>query len=272
MLRGARRNFPSRFAEREEHSDITSQKSTKQFAHWPFIKKCFVPNNELTSEGIAMLRTFLASIDWFCFLAEDALETMLVVCLMRIGEALQTKLLPKKLNRDGIRFVYKDGKFYETSVRIYPLKQSVRARKAGQKIPIVIPANAGPYLMAAKLLCLMVAADSTVRNAKEMSMFRKASQLPIRRSRNHPRGNGQVNHYWLLKQYRRKLSGNGIDPDKAILLKLHSPRIIGTTALRFRQSHRHAHEIKERNRREFDPGEAGFETTENTHFTHQTAM
>ena len=27
----------------------------------------------------------------------------------------------------------------------------------------------------------------------------------------------------------------------------------------------------ERNRREVDPGEAGFETAENTHFTHQTA-
>ena len=29
--------------------------------------------------------------------------------------------------------------------------------------------------------------------------------------------------------------------------------------------------INERNRREVDPGAAGFETAENTHFTHQTA-
>ena len=39
-----------------------------------------------------------------------------------------------------------------------------RARKAGQKIPIAISANAGPYLMAAELLWLVVAADPTVGN------------------------------------------------------------------------------------------------------------
>ena len=83
-----------------------------------------------------MLRTFLALIDWFDFLAEVVLETM-VVCLLRIGEALPRKLLPKKLCRDDIKFVYKDGKLLETVIRIYPLKQSVRARKAGQKIPIL---------------------------------------------------------------------------------------------------------------------------------------
>jgi hypothetical protein len=68
-----------------------------------------------------MLRVLLDSIDWFGFLAEVVLESM-VVCLMRIGKALPTKLLPKKLNRDDIRFVYKDGKLFETIVRIYPLK------------------------------------------------------------------------------------------------------------------------------------------------------
>ena len=62
-------------------------------------------------------------------------------------------------------------------------------------------------------------------------MFRKASQLSVLRSRNQPRGNGQVTHDWLLKQYRRKLSENGMDPAKAILFKLHSPRIIGATTL-----------------------------------------
>ena len=230
LLRGARRNFPSRFAEREAHSVIWFQKFRRQFAHWFFIKEFFVPHDEMTSEGIAMIRTFLASIDWFDFLAEVVLEAM-VVCLMRIGEALPTKLLPKKLNRDDIRFIYKDGKLFETVVRIYPLKQSVRARKAGKKIPIVIPANAGPYLMAAELLWLMVAADPTVGNPTVMPMFRKASKLSVSKSRNHPRGDGQVTHDWLLKQYRRKLSENGMDPAKVTLFKLHSPRIIGATTL-----------------------------------------
>ena len=161
-----------------------------------------------------MLRVFLDSIDWFDFLAEVVLETM-TVCLMRIGEALPTKLTPSKLSRDDIRFIYKDGKLLEVVLRIYPLKQSVRARKAGKKIPIAIPANAGPYLMTAELLWLMVvAADPTVGKPTEMPMFRKASKLSVSRSRNQPRGNGQVTHGWLLKQYRRKLSENGMDPAK----------------------------------------------------------
>ena len=71
-----------------------------------------------------MLRIFSDSIDWFDFLAEVVLETM-TVCLMRIGEALPTKLTPSKLCRDGIRFIYKDSKLLEVALRIYPLKQSV---------------------------------------------------------------------------------------------------------------------------------------------------
>ena len=230
MLRGARRNFPSKFAEREAHSVTLFQKFRRPYAHWFFIKEFFVPHEELSTEGVAMLRTFLASIDWFDFLAEVVLEAM-VVCLLRIGEALPTKLLPKKLCRDDIKFVYKDGKLLETVIRIYPLKQSVRARKAGQKIPIVIPANAGPYLMTAELLWLMVAADPTVGDGKQMPMFRKASKLAVAKARSNPRGDGQVTHDWLLKQYRRKLSENGMDPAKVPLFKLHSPRIIGATTM-----------------------------------------
>jgi len=79
MLRGARRNFPSKFAEREAHSVILFQKFRRPYAHWFFIKEFFVPHEELSTEGVAMLRTFLASIDWFDFLAEAVLEAM-VVC------------------------------------------------------------------------------------------------------------------------------------------------------------------------------------------------
>ena len=92
-------------------------------------------------------------------------------------------------------------------------------------------ASAAAASAMAELLWLMVAADPTVGNPTEMPMFRKASQLSVSRSRNHPRGNGQVTHDWLLKQYRRKLSENGMDPAKVKLFKLHSPRIIGATTL-----------------------------------------
>jgi len=131
----------------------------------------------------------------------------------------------------GITFVYKNGKLVEAVIRLYPLKQSVRARKAGQKIPIVIPANAGPYLMTAELLWLMVAADPAVGDGRQMPVFRKASKLAVMKARSNPRGDGQVAHAWLLKQYRRKLSENGMDPAKAPLFKLHSPRIVGATMM-----------------------------------------
>ena len=121
MLRGARRNFPSCFAEREAHSVALFQNFRKAYAHWFFIKEFFVLHEKITAEGTAMLRVFLDSIDWFDFLAEVVLEAM-VVCLMRIGEALPTKLLPKKLTRDDTKFVYKNGKLYEVIIRIYPLK------------------------------------------------------------------------------------------------------------------------------------------------------
>ena len=230
MLRGARRQFPSKFAEREAHSVIFFKRFRSLYAHWFFLKEFFVPHDELSTDGVAMKLTFLDSIDWFDFLAEVILEAM-VVCLMRIGEALPTKLLPKKLCRDDIKFVYKDGKLLEAVIRIYPLKQSVRARKAGQKVPIVIPANAGPYMMTAELLWLMVAADPTVGNGSAMPMFRKASKLAVSKARSNPRGDGQVTHDWLLKQYRRKLSANGMEPAKVPLFKLHSPRIIGATTM-----------------------------------------
>ena len=85
--------------------------------------------------------------------------------------------------------------------------------------------------MTAELLWLLVAADPTVGNPTEMPMFRKASKLSVSKSRNQPRGEGQVTHNWLLKQYHRKLLENGMDPAKAKLFKLHSPRIIGATTL-----------------------------------------
>ena len=189
MFRGARRNFPSVFAEREAHSVTYLQKFRRPYEHWFFIKEFFVPHGELSTEGVAVLRTF----HWLDFLAEVVLESM-VVCLMRIGEALPTKLLPRKLCRDDIKFVYEDGKPVEAMIRIYPLKQSVRANKAGPKIPIAIPANAGPYLMTAELLWLMVAADPTVLVAvRRCQRFanRKASKLAVKKARrSNPREDG----------------------------------------------------------------------------------
>ena len=76
LLRGARRNFPSTFAEREAHSVCYFHKSRASYAHCFFLKEFFV--EEITPEGFAMLRVFLNSIDWFDFLVEVVLETMTV--------------------------------------------------------------------------------------------------------------------------------------------------------------------------------------------------
>ena len=57
-------------------------------------------------------------------------------------------------------------------------------------MPIISPANAGPYLMTAEQRWLMVAADPTVGDGKDMPMFRKASKLAVTKARSNPRGNG----------------------------------------------------------------------------------
>ena len=71
----------------------------------------------------------------------------------------------------------------EAILRIYPLEQSVRVRKAGKKIPIVIPANAGPFLVTAELLWLLVAVDPTVGSPSRTPMFEKAFSLAVMKTR-----------------------------------------------------------------------------------------
>ena len=61
----------------------------------------------------------------------------------------------------------------------------------------------GPFLMTAELLWLLVACDPTVGNPAQLPMFKKASKLAVKKARSNPRGDGQVAHDWLLKQYRR---------------------------------------------------------------------
>ena len=116
---------------------------------------------------------------------------------VKVGEAPPTKLLPKKLCRDDIKFVYKNGKLAKAVIRIYPLKQSVRARKAGQKIPIAIPATAGPHLMmAAERLWLMVAPIVDFRrSARSDHETELAARSP---------GGADANSSFSVKQSSRK--------------------------------------------------------------------
>ena len=55
--------------------------------------------------------------------------------------------------------------------------------------------------------------------------------LAVMKARSNPGGEGQVTHDWLLKQYRRKLTEQRMDPARVPKFKLHTPRIIGATTL-----------------------------------------
>ena len=116
----------------------------------------------------------------------------MTVCLLRIDEALPTKLTPQKPSRGNIRFIYRDDKLLEVILCIYPLKHSVQARKAGKKIPIGISANADPFLMTAELLWLLVAVDPTADNPSQTPMFKKASSLAVMKSRSNLRGDATL--------------------------------------------------------------------------------
>ena len=132
---------------------------------------------------------------------------------------------PEETGRGVIRFIYKDGTLLEVILHIYPLKQSVRARNAGKKIPTGIQANAASFLMTAELLWLLVAVDPAACDPAQTPMLKKASRLAVKQARSNPRGDGQVAHGWLLKQYRRKLTKQRMEPARVSLFKLHSPRI-----------------------------------------------
>ena len=57
MLRGARRNFPSKFAEREAHSVAFFKKFRRPYAYWYFIKEFFVPHGGCCTTTTAPLLT-----------------------------------------------------------------------------------------------------------------------------------------------------------------------------------------------------------------------
>ena len=82
----------------------------------------------------------------------------MAACLCRVGEAIPTKERMLKLSRADLSFFYTPGGLLqEAKVMIIPPKKPVRDRKFDQKVPIAIPACAGPFLKCAELLWLMVA-------------------------------------------------------------------------------------------------------------------
>ena len=64
-----------------------------------------------------------------------------------------------------------------------------------------------------ELTCLRVL--EMIRGGRELAR----GAIRLARAHSNPRGDGQVTHNWLLKQYRRKLSENGMGPAKVPLFK-----------------------------------------------------
>ena len=120
----------------------------------------FIDPRSKSSIGIKRLKGLLAahSADLEDAFHETAIGTM-TAGLCRVGEATPTKERTLELSRADLSFSYNldDGLLEEAKLMIIPLKKSVRDRKFDQKVPIVTPARAGPFLKCAELLWVMVA-------------------------------------------------------------------------------------------------------------------
>ena len=160
ILRGLRREFPSKLKGREAHSVTCFLPFRERYNH--LFEDCFQHifiDPRKSSSGIQFAKELLASrdIDLEEILHQAVIE-MMTACLCRVGEAMPTKGRMLKLSRADLSFCYThDGFLQEAKVMIIPLKKSVRDRKFDQKVPIVIPSCAGPYMKCTELLWLMSA-------------------------------------------------------------------------------------------------------------------
>ena len=183
-----------------------------------------------STSGFNLAKALLATqhVDMEHVLHRAVVETM-VACLCRVGEAMPTKERILKMTHADLSFSYtSDGLLKEAKVMIIPLKKPVRDRKFDQKIPIVIPARAGPFLKCAELLWLMVALVPCPSNRLS------STPLFLLRMKNLRAGSvNQCTHKWTQDRYQAKLAGldsvwNIQNPK---LYTMYTPRIMGATTL-----------------------------------------
>ena len=130
----------------------------------------------------------------------------MAACLCHVGEAMPTKERTLKISRADLSLsCTSDGLLEEARLMMIPLKKSVRDRKFDQKIPIAIPARAGPFLKCAELLWMMVALSPCASD--------RLSSTPLfLRLKNLRAGSfNQCTHKWTQDRYQAKLASLGAD-------------------------------------------------------------
>ena len=232
ILRGLRREFPSKLKGREAHSVACFLPFRESYNH--LFEDCFKDifiDPRRSSSGIQLAKDLLASnaIDLEDILHQTVIETM-AACLCRVGEAMPTKERMLKLSRADLSFCYTpDGLLQEAKVMIIPLKKSVRDRKFDQKVPIVIPSCAGPFLKCAELLWLMSALiPCKADRLSSTPLFLRVKNLRAGSS-------NQCTHKWTQDRYQAKLAALGPEwnIENPKLYTMHTPRIVGATTLFF---------------------------------------
>ena len=232
ILRGLRREFPSKLKGREAHSVACFLPFRDRYNF--LFEDCFTDifiDPRRSPLGLNRAKALLAThhVDLEEVLHQAVLETM-TACLCRVGEAMPTKERILKISRADLSFSYtSDGLLEEAKVMIIPLKKSVRDRKFDQKIPIVIPARAGPFLKCAELLWLMAAFIPCPSD--------RLSATPLfLRVKNLRAGSfNQCTHKWTQDRYQAKLASLGSEWNiqNPKLYTMHTPRIVGATTLFF---------------------------------------
>ena len=182
ILRGIRREFPSKLKGREAHSVACFEPMRLPYAclFEESLSHQIFRGPSLDPSGVQLARTVIKSpkVDVEEILHQTVIENT-TACLCRVGEAMPMKERMLKFSRADLSFACDcNGFLLEARVMIIPLKKSVRDRKFGRKIPIVIPARAGPHLKAAELLWLVCALIPCPRDkAKSTPMFLRTSHL-----------------------------------------------------------------------------------------------
>ena len=115
---------------------------------------------------------------------------------------------------------------------IIPLKKSVRDRKFDQKIPIVIPARAGPSLKCSKLLWMMVAINPCASDRLSSAPLSFGSRIYAREVLTNLLISG---HRTAIKRNLRPsvLMLSIISTTRNKLCTMHTPRIVGAATLSF---------------------------------------
>ena len=182
-----------------------------------------------SSTGVKRAKGLLAahSIDLEDVLHQTVVEAM-AACLCRVGEAMPTKEHILKISRADLSFSYtSDGLLEEAKLIIIPMKKSVRDRKFDLKVPIAIPARAGPFLKCAELLWMMKALNPCVSD--------RLSSTPLfLRLKNLRAGSfNQCTHKWTEDRYQAKRAflGTAYNIHNPKLYTMHTPHIAGATTL-----------------------------------------